>query len=221
MIRFRIAKRAAAIVFAVGMGIASASASPPRVFADPISPQEADIDQNIAYRTADGYWATHWSQYFTGRYIPPSVRGLYDSRQVQVLCGGVPLLPKNAWYCRSEDFVVFDLAFMQQVYALGDSFIYLVVAHEWGHAMQARLGSNLQFVASELQADCFAGAVLYGAARDGELQWEAGDTQELANSLNAVADKYPWTKVSDHGNAAQRIANFKTGQAGPAACVPQ
>jgi hypothetical protein len=111
----RIAAGVALIVLALSLGTAFPTASPPQVSAEPISPQEADADQAFAYRTADGYWRTRWSQYFTGPYIPPSVRGLYDSRQAQALCGGVPLQPKNAWYCPAEDFVVFDLAFMEQV----------------------------------------------------------------------------------------------------------
>lgn len=208
------------IMLALSVGIAFTTTSPSWVSAEPVSPQEADADQVTAYRTADGYWGTHWSQYFTGPYISPTVRGLYDSRQVPMFCGGAHVPPGNAFYCPSEDFLAFDLAFMEQVYALGDSFIYLVVAHEWGHAVQARLRSNLQAVAHELQADCFAGAALYGATRDGALRWDADDTQELVNSLRAVADKFPWTKVSDHGNASQRIANFEQGQGGPVACVP-
>ena len=42
----------------------------------------------------------------------------------------------------------------------GDFTVALVLAHEWGHAIQARYGFddfNSPTVVSELQADCFAG----------------------------------------------------------------
>jgi predicted metalloprotease len=109
---------------------------------------------------------------------------------------------------------------MAQVYALGDSFIYLVVAHEWGHAIQARLAPNLRSRQLELQADCFAGAALYGAARDGTLYWDDGDLDEITTSLTRVADKYPWTNVGDHGSPTQRINAFLRGAGGPQKCLP-
>lgn len=221
MIAYRIAMRAAAMISAISLGLAIGFASPAPVFADPVTPEESDADMAMALQIADGYWRNHWSQYFTGTYTPPRVVGLYDSRTTQLACGGAPVPTGNALYCLPEDFVAFDLVFMEDVYGLGDSFIYLVVAHEWGHAIQARLNVDLQHVAKELQADCLAGAVLYGAARDGALQWEAGDTQELANSLNAAADQFPWTRIGDHGNTAERIGSFNAGQAGPAECIPQ
>ena len=31
-----------------------------------------------AKRSSTSYWATHWSDYFTGTYQPPTVHGLYD-----------------------------------------------------------------------------------------------------------------------------------------------
>jgi predicted metalloprotease len=166
------------------------------------------------------YWNRHWSQNFTGPYSAPKVTGLYDSRRAPIPCqswGGVST-SNNAWYCSTTDAVGFDVPFMQRVFQLGNTFLYLVVAHEWGHAIQQRLDSRLVSQAKELQADCFAGAVLYGAAADGKLKWENGDTQELARDLTNVADKYPWTKVGDHGSPTQRINSFGTGKGGPKAC---
>lgn len=75
-------------------------------------------------------------------------------------------------------------------------------------------------MAAELQADCFAGATLFGAADLGFLQFERGDTEELAQTLVAVADDFPWTQESDHGDARQRTSAFRQGaEGGPTACV--
>ena len=89
-----------------------------------------------------------------------------------------------------------------------------MVAHEWGHAIQARLDSSLVAQAEELQADCLGAAALYGAAADGNLEFDAGDEQELVTSLSALADQMPWTMTSDHGDAFQRVQWFTLGRNG-------
>ena len=76
--------------------------------------------------------------------------------------------------------------------------------------MRSRRGS----ATTELQADCLAGAALQGAAADGLISVEPGDSEEIAKTLAAVADDYPWTKESDHGNAEQRTSAFNTGVSG-------
>ena len=103
---------------------------------------------------------------------------------------------------------------------IGDAWVYLIIAHEWGHAIQARLERDRVSVQAELQADCLAGASLFGAARAGLVTLEPGDTEELAQTLAAVADDYPWTDESDHGNARERTSAFSAGaNGGVKACV--
>jgi predicted metalloprotease len=57
-----------------------------------------------------------------------------------------------------------------------DVFPYVVIAHEWGHAVATRLDPSYLKAAPELQADCLAGLALCGAERDGTLQLEDGDS---------------------------------------------
>jgi hypothetical protein len=45
-------------------------------------------------------------------------------------------------------------------------------------------------------------------------QVESGHSDEIAKTLAAVADDYPSTDVSDHGNAEERTSSFNTGVAG-------
>ena len=40
---------------------------------------------------------------------------------------------------------------------------------------------------------------------------EPGDDEEIAQTLQAVADDYRWTDESSHGNARQRTAAFQGG----------
>ncbi|WP_084507681.1 neutral zinc metallopeptidase [Arthrobacter sp. TB 26] len=170
----------------------------------------------------NGFWTRHWADYFPGAYSPPKVLGLYDGNSASVpLCGQTPLSADNAFYCRPADFVAWDKGLMEKGYANGDTWPYLVIAHEWGHAIQARLGDSLTEKASELQADCLAGAALFGAAADGELILETGDQKELAAGLNVLGDETPWTASADHGDSFERIRSFDEGRLhGIARCVP-
>ncbi|MET7760984.1 neutral zinc metallopeptidase [Streptomyces sp. NPDC005393] len=181
---------------------------------------EGDI--NAAVSVTNAYWQTHWAELFTGAYNPPQVLGPYDGAAADVpSCGGTPLPNDNAVYCPDGDFVAWDMDLMRWGHERGDAWVYLVIAHEWGHAVQNRLDAGLVDLARELQADCLAGAVLFGAAKDKTLTFEDGDTNELADALTALADKTPWTNTSDHGDASQRVSYFSRGaQSGVKGCLP-
>lgn len=186
------------------------------------SVQEILQDMEVATNVVNNYWASHWSELFTESYRPPKVVGLYDGTKANApSCNGRPLEAGNAYYCLPGDFVAWDASLMARGFKSGDAWVYLVIAHEWGHAIQARLSKALESKGSELQADCFAGAVLYGALSDGTLQFEKGDEKEIANGLASLADETPWTKEGDHGDAFQRIQAFGIGRSGGVkACLP-
>ena len=176
---------------------------------------KGDIDG--AQTIVDGFWTTHWSDYFTGSYVPPTVVGLYDGTDEDTAptCGGEPLEAYNAFYCPSNDSVAWDASLLVEgADRIGDSWVFLVIAHEWGHAIQARLDGTLVAQADELQADCLGAAALYGAAADGTLTFDMGDEQELVTSLSALADQMPWTMTADHGDAFQRVQWFTLGRNG-------
>lgn len=189
---------------------------------DPNDEMTQDID--AAVQGVDAYWKAHWSEFFTGTYVSPTVLGAYDGASPDVpTCDGKPLKDNNAFYCKTaEDYVAWDTDLMQYGYQYGDAFVYLVIAHEWGHAIQNRLKAQLKSLDSELQADCIAGAELTGAARDGTILFEEGDVEELATALIRDADKTPWTDEGDHGSATERVGSFAKGQRlGVHGCLPQ
>lgn len=226
---------AAACAVMVG-GSASASAAPtsppapaPQVGQVGSAAQSGSIVDDVASaeRTVNGFWSAHWSEHFTGTYLPPSVLstqygyGIYDGEQGPAYCGSEPVGPGNAFYCPSGDFLAFDASLLDRSIDLGDGFLYMVVAHEWGHAIQARLSEDAQLASGELQADCFAGAAVYGAVADGTLVWEEGDSQEVSDGLSAVADELPWGDSDDHGDAYERVDSFNRGAIGGVeACLP-
>lgn len=189
-----------------------------------VDPAELIEDVATAEQVVNDFWTTHWSDFFTGTYQPPTVVGLYDGTDLDPAlptCFGEDLPPDNALYCPETDFVAWDIGLIARGIEIGDSWVYLIVAHEWAHAIQNRIDLSLNSQASELQADCFAGATLYGAAADGILGLEEGDVRELTTSLTAVADETPWTSSSDHGDPFQRIGAFDAGRTnGVPACLP-
>lgn len=110
---------------------------------------------------------------------------------------------------------------MNRGYTAGASWPHLVIAHEWAHAIQARIGRSFTLMADELQADCLAGATLFDAAADGDLIFEPGDQKELASALSTLADETSWTQSDDHGDPFERISFFDQGRLHRlSACIP-
>ena len=221
----------AVLVLALGLALLSgctisvstpSSAPAPDGVDRPVSEQtdQRAIDERSAVTEVDGYWQRHFTE-LTGRpYDSPQVAGGYTGSSGPS-CGGQPSVPGNAFYCPSGDFLAWDEDLMEAGYdRIGDAWVYLIIAHEWGHAIQARLRRGQVSVAAELQADCLAGVALQGAVNDGKLTLEPGDAQEISQTLVVVSDAFPWTDESSHGNAQQRTAAFEAGaNSGLVACI--
>ncbi len=186
---------------------------------DQVSPQALSVDEQTAVDATEAFWQARFEKLFGTEYRPPRVEGPYAGT-TGPSCAGQASVPFNAFYCPPGDFIAWDEQLMAAGFEkIGDAWVYLIIAHEWGHAIQARLDRGLVSVAAELQADCLAGATLVGATEDGIIRMEPGDDQELARTLVAVSDDFPWTNERDHGNAQQRISSFNVGAGGgPAAC---
>ena len=187
---------------------------------------EAELAEDIqaAQDLADDWWNRHWQDFFTGPYTAPNVVGLYDGydEATAPVCFGDPLPPGNAFYCPDGDYVAWDKTLLELGYEIGDAWPYLIISHEWGHAIQADLSMDLQDDQYELQADCLAGAVLYGQAAEGNLEFEPGDEKEIVDGLNFIADEVPWGMSGDHGDSFQRITAFNLGRtAGVPGCLPE
>ncbi len=182
-----------------------------------------------AVTVVDTFWTTNWSTHLPGTYQPPNIVGTYDGfGPTPPTCGGQPLPALNAVYCIPGDYVAWDVNLLSFFYAVqGDALVYLVVAHEWGHAIQARLHPSQVATQIELQADCLGGATLQGASvsaftTDGKggLIWEADDQAEVIEALTAIADETPWSDSGSHGNAEERIGAFMLGaDGGVPACL--
>ncbi len=173
----------------------------------------------------NSFWARNWNTFFTGTYRPPQVFGSYQrGRRLPPSCGGRRIGYGNASHRVPGDFIAWDLSLMADGHRSGDAWVYLVIAHEWGHAVQARApalaGAAGPGGAGRLLP---AGAALFGAAAQKLLTFEEGDVAELQAALRRMGDRTPWTDVSDYGSAAERITFFTRGaeEASAPACPPR
>jgi predicted metalloprotease len=212
-----------------------------------VSWRELKDDMAKAIDTVDDYWAEHWTECFGSEYDPPEIWfqdeliSADDARDLIVesngdrapgpglfsegnrpRCDGEDLQLSNAAYCPEGHFVAWGEPLMREALGVGDGLVYLVVAHEWAHALQARMPRGFAESSGpkgELQADCLAGATLHGADRETKFQFQTGDAREVARSLVDLADETGWTEYDDHGDAVQRIGAYEEGRAGgPNAC---
>ncbi len=135
------------------------------------------------------------------------------------------------FYCPLDRKVYIDLSFYQALSrrfgAPGDFAQAYVIAHEIGHHIQNQRGllgrGEVDSIATELQADCLAGAW----ARDAERRnlVEIGDVDEALGAAAAIGDDTLQQKTQGriqpetwtHGSAKQRVGAFRKGYGGGAA----
>ncbi|WP_432832423.1 neutral zinc metallopeptidase [Dactylosporangium sp. CA-092794] len=173
-------------------------------------------DVQAALRTVAQYWqdefAKHGRDFAAVRTFTP-YRGAGGPR-----CGDEQVPAKNAAYCSGPDYIAYDDEWLREEWSsMGDAFVYYVIGHEYGHAIQQRLGLTAPLtIKSELQADCFAGAYLGGSIADGRLDLDEGDLRELFDAVGSVADQpgVRWFATGAHGSAKQRQIAFFGGYFG-------
>ena len=128
----------------------------------------------------------------------------------------------GAFYCPDGDFMAYDDGELGVIYELAERFspsvVAVVMAHEFGHAVQFRTGDldrDLPTIYTEQQADCFSGAwarrVWDGLAAG--LTFGDEDIRTGLIALVAVADPVGTSVLEPggHGAAFDRIGAFQEG----------
>jgi Putative neutral zinc metallopeptidase len=169
-----------------GTRLVRGSASPVEPPVTDVAPQQlrivgaADDAVDRTARNALADLATFWGEQFPAvfnRPFTPLAGGYYsvDPDDIrpgtypggQIGCGQRPdAVAQNAFYCSADDdhprgdAIQYDRQFLAGLAADHSPFIpALVMAHEFGHAVQARVGyPTTASINVETQADCFAGA---------------------------------------------------------------
>ena len=176
------------------------------------------------------YWKTQISDY------RPSKTVLY-SGSLRTACGAASSAV-GPFYCPGDQRVYLDLSFFNQLQsqfgAKGGPFAQAyVIAHEYGHHVQDLLGalSEGNSVATELQADCYAGVWAKHAVDTGfyDKPFTTSEFAEALDAAGAVGDDRIQQRTQGridpesftHGSSEQRVnalnRGYKTGD--PAQCA--
>lgn len=188
------------------------------------------VDAVIAAAITDleEYWSEQFPEVF-GEDYEPVTGGFYawsPSEALPACAESEDDIGGNAYYCGYQDEVAWDdttlMPYLLETY--GDLAVAVVMAHEWGHAVQARVGYEAEPVTFEQQADCYAGAwVAY--AMDGGSEFFEPDGRSMDYALAGFVElgDLPGSSALDpmaHGSAFDRINSFQEGfEDGNAACA--
>jgi predicted metalloprotease len=169
------------------------------------------------------YWREEYPALYGERYLPVPPRRVIAAEPGVTIprCQGTKLSYRdaagNAFYCYEDNFVVYDnVGLFPDLYeTFGPFSVALVLAHEWGHAIQDRAENDDQpTIYKELQADCFAGAwTRQQGERSRGPQLRAGDLESSVAALLEFRD-VPGTSPDDpsaHGSAFDRVSAFQDG----------
>ena len=213
----------------------------PEIDPTSIDPDAIDFGDNKPERTYDDFllaaladidtWLrVEYEPAFGDPYVPleGQVFAGYPERTDEIPGCGEPVTSYDelqqfvAFYCPLGDFIVYDDGENGLLAQLADDFgaatIGIVLAHEYGHAIQARTGAlqlNLPTVATEQQADCIAGAWA-GRAANGLAPGVPFDDDDIRAGLIAmirVQDPVGIdpTEAGGHGSGFDRVGAFAVG----------
>ena len=218
-------RRAAALALTAGLLFAGTASIPAATSSAGAAQSDTTSFAKTAIADIQAYWATTMPEVYGRKYrpIPDDRLFPYTADNPPPACGGRGSTPYeqvagNAFYCPDNDFVAWDaqqlMPSLQKRF--GDFAVALVLAHEWGHAIQARTGSTIDAtVYLETQADCFAGAWArhVESGVDTSLSFGSADLDAALGGYLEFRDP-PGIDASQqgaHGNGFDRVSAFQDG----------
>lgn len=172
------------------------------------------------------YWADEYPKLY-GHDYEPVKGGFYavipSSGDVPPCASDASEISGNAFYCSTKDVVAWDAEDLlpQLQSKFGDFVIPIVLAHEWGHAVQARSNFTARTVTKELQADCFAGGWAKHSQAKGVFTINSAQLDTALAGILDLRDSPGTSKIdpSAHGSGFDRVGAFQDGyDHGPEAC---
>jgi len=190
---------------------------------------------NSAIADLQAYWAKEFPQAYGASYEPVAQILAAGPGTKIPDCGGHATQYKkdvqgNAFYCSGSNFIVYDnqSLFPSLVKNFGKFAPALVLAHEWGHAIQDRAGvsgGKYPTILTELQADCFAGTwmrrISDGASKS--VRYSGGQLDNALAAYLTLRDSVGDSPTDDqaHGDAFDRVNAVQAGyDGGVTACTP-
>jgi len=172
------------------------------------------------------YWGEEYPKLYGGDYKPVD-GGFFavipSSGDLPPCASDAADISGNAFYCSTKDVVAWDsedlLPELQSKF--GDFVIPIVLAHEWGHAVQERSNFTARTVTKELQADCFAGGWAKHAQAKDVFKVNSAELDTALAGILELRDSPGTSKIdpSAHGSGFDRVGAFQDGyDNGPEAC---
>lgn len=165
------------------------------------------------------FWAATFPEIGATDYVDPTFIGSADSLDAGVTaCGSTATsMAGNAEYCPADGSIAFDDALLSYLHTeFGPAASIAVLAHEWGHHVQAHMARPSVSQRSELQADCYAGMYV-GHLVDAGILTPDDVLGSLASTEGAGDDAYgatsylEWHDSGVHGASNTRRQAFGTG----------
>ncbi|MCB0932421.1 MAG: neutral zinc metallopeptidase [Mycobacterium sp.] len=180
------------------------------------------------------FWKFAYPDVFDGELKPVKELLSWDSEDYDgEFCGESTDGLVNAGFCEEENTIGWDRTVLMPALrrANGDMAITMVLAHEFGHAIQKQATLNPRGVptlVAEQQADCLAGVYLRWVAEGKSPRFTLNTGEGLNNLLAAmISFRDPLMSEGDyydvgdeHGSAFERVSAFQFGFTdGPSACA--
>lgn len=189
-----------------------------------------DVLAANAISDIEAYWAVEYPKILKGRFVPVKTLLSWnpDDRTGPQFCGIPTSELVNAAYCAEQDAIGWDRTYLlpELIDAFGPMSVVMVLAHEYGHAIQRTsgiVGDDEPGIVLEQQADCFAGAFIRHVAENNAAHFTLNTSDGLNSVLAAIVavrDANPNDPQAIHGSAFERVTAVQIGFTdGTAACA--
>lgn len=195
---------------------------------------EVDLLAAQSVSDLEEFWRFAYPDTFDGELTPVSELISWDSEDYSgTFCDETTEGLVNAGFCERDNTIGWDRTILLPSLrnAYGDIAITMVLAHEYGHAIQKSAGINPKGVptlVTEQQADCFSGVYLRWVAENKSPRFTLSTGEGLNNLLAAMisfrdpllSEDDGYSVGDEHGSAFERISAFQFGFTdGAAACA--
>lgn len=168
----------------------------------------------------NAFWTRELAEVYGVTFDPPERFAFYRGGGNDPCGTDTGSYPNNAFYCPVDDdeHVQFDMDWFQGYLDEhpGGATTFLILAHEWGHAVQdswLEAGGGDVWdpgYTQELNADCLAGVFIARSLEEGTIVEDVGDSEAIFGWLYESGSD-GWLEVGDHGTREQRQAAFSDG----------
>ena len=188
-----------------------------------------DQETRNALTDIQQFWALAYPSISGGEALKPLSGGVYSvetgkpNSENKCMAEQPTAADNNAFYCQLDDTFAYDRVGLVKVIAdqLGENFVPLVFAHEFGHLIQERTDLfDRSSILLESQADCASGAFMAAEAGVSSIKLtnkhfnvDPKGLDKILLGMILLRDRSPHdvSKTGSHGNGFDRLSAFSDG----------